>query len=47
MTNLSFTWQISESRMRYTGQHHLMSDLERVLWYTILKHNYLKVRTIR
>lgn len=40
-------WQISESRMRYTGQHHLMSDLGRVLWYTILKHNYLKVRTIR
>lgn len=29
----------------FTG--YLMSDLGRVLWYTVLKHNYLKVRTIR
>lgn len=46
MTNLRCTWQISESSMRYTGQHHLMSDLGLGLWYTVLKHNYLKVRTI-
>lgn len=29
----------------FTG--YLMSDLGRVLWYTILKHISLKVRTIR
>ena len=41
MTNLSFDWQISESRIRYTGQHHLMSDLGRVLWYTVFDHERL------
>lgn len=29
----------------FTG--YLMSDLGLGLWYTVLKHNYLKVRTIR
>lgn len=41
MTNLSFYWQISESRMRYTGQHHLMSDFGRRLWYTVFDHERL------
>ena len=47
MTNLSFDRLISENRMRYTGQHHLVSDLGLGLWYTVLKHISLKVRTIR
>ena len=41
MTNLSFDRQISESRMRYTGQHHLMSDFGRRLWYTVFDHERL------
>ena len=41
MTNLSFDWQISESRMRYMGQHHLMSDFGRRLWYTVFDHERL------
>lgn len=41
MTNLSFDRQISESRMRYTGQHHLMSDFGWRLWYTVFDHERL------